>query len=48
MGRRGQPVPRPPFPAQSGLWGYPTLINNVETYGNVVPIIENGADGCSA
>ncbi len=30
MGRRGQPVPRPPFPAQSGLWGYPTLINNVE------------------
>jgi bidirectional [NiFe] hydrogenase diaphorase subunit len=43
MGRRGQPVPRPPFPAQSGLWGYPTLINNVETYGNVVPIVENGA-----
>lgn len=44
MGRRGQPVPRPPFPAQSGLWGYPTLINNVETFGSIVPIIENGAE----
>jgi bidirectional [NiFe] hydrogenase diaphorase subunit len=44
MGRRGQPVPRPPFPAQSGLWSYPTLINNVETYGNIVPIVENGAE----
>jgi bidirectional [NiFe] hydrogenase diaphorase subunit len=43
MGRRGQPVPRPPYPAQSGLWGHPTLINNVETFGNVVPIIANGA-----
>jgi bidirectional [NiFe] hydrogenase diaphorase subunit len=43
MGRRGQPTPRPPYPAQSGLWGSPTLINNVETFGNVVPIIENGA-----
>jgi bidirectional [NiFe] hydrogenase diaphorase subunit len=43
MGRRGQPTPRPPYPAQSGLWGCPTLINNVETFGNVVPIIENGA-----
>jgi bidirectional [NiFe] hydrogenase diaphorase subunit len=43
MGRRGQPVPRPPFPSQSGLWGKPTLINNVETYGNIVPIIQNGA-----
>ena len=44
MGRRGQPVPRPPYPAQSGLWGNPTLINNVETFGSIVPIIENGAE----
>ncbi|MCK6628205.1 MAG: NAD(P)H-dependent oxidoreductase subunit E [Anaerolineae bacterium] len=43
MGRRGQPVPRPPYPSQSGLWGYPTLINNVETYANIAPIINNGA-----
>lgn len=43
MGRRGQPVPRPPYPAQSGLWGKPTLINNVETYGSVAPIMRNGA-----
>jgi bidirectional [NiFe] hydrogenase diaphorase subunit len=42
-GRRGQPRPRPPFPAQSGLWGFPTLINNVETFANVPPIIRNGA-----
>ncbi|OUC06906.1 NADH dehydrogenase, partial [Litorilinea aerophila] len=44
MGRRGQPVPRPPYPAQRGLWGMPTLINNVETLGNVAPIITRGAD----
>jgi bidirectional [NiFe] hydrogenase diaphorase subunit len=43
MGKRGQPVPRPPYPAQSGLWGKPTLINNVETFGNIAPIINNGA-----
>ena len=43
MGKRGQPWPRPPYPAQSGLWGYPTLINNVETYGSIAPIITNGA-----
>lgn len=43
MGRRGQPVPRPPYPAQSGLWGLPTLINNVETFANVAPIMKNGA-----
>lgn len=48
MGKRGQPVPRPPYPAQSGLWGKPTLINNVETFGNVAPIISNGADWFSA
>jgi bidirectional [NiFe] hydrogenase diaphorase subunit len=44
MGRRGQPVPRPPYPAQSGFWGCPTLLNNVETFGNIAPIIENGAE----
>lgn len=43
MGKRAQPVPRPPYPAQSGLWGRPTLLNNVETFGNIVPIIQNGA-----
>jgi bidirectional [NiFe] hydrogenase diaphorase subunit len=41
-GRRGTPKPRPPYPAVSGLWGKPTLINNVETYANVAPIIRNG------
>lgn len=43
-GRRGQPRPRPPFPAQKGLWGKPTNINNVETWANVPHIIRNGAD----
>jgi len=43
-GKRGQPHPRPPFPAQSGLWGYPTLINNVETYANIVPIVNKGPE----
>ena len=43
-GRRGEPRPRPPFPSQSGLWGRPTLINNVETYANVRSIIRNGAE----
>ncbi len=42
-GKRGMPQPRPPFPAQSGLWGNPTNINNVETYGNVPVIIREGA-----
>ncbi|MHB0959161.1 MAG: NADH-quinone oxidoreductase subunit NuoF [Pirellulaceae bacterium] len=41
-GNRGQPRPRPPYPAQSGLWGYPTLINNVETLANIPPIIRRG------
>ncbi|HSW64529.1 MAG TPA: NADH-quinone oxidoreductase subunit NuoF [Dissulfurispiraceae bacterium] len=41
-GGRGTPRPRPPFPAESGLWGYPTLINNVETFANVPPIIAKG------
>lgn len=42
-GRRGTPRPRPPFPAQSGLWGKPTNINNVETFANIAPIILKGA-----
>jgi bidirectional [NiFe] hydrogenase diaphorase subunit len=42
-GNRGQPRPRPPFPAESGLWGCPTLINNVETFANIAPIINKGA-----
>jgi bidirectional [NiFe] hydrogenase diaphorase subunit len=43
-GGRGVPRPRPPYPAESGLWGKPTLINNVETYANIAPIIANGGD----
>jgi bidirectional [NiFe] hydrogenase diaphorase subunit len=42
-GRRGTPKPRPPYPAVSGLWGKPTLINNVETFANIAPIIRKGA-----
>lgn len=43
-GKRGMPRPRPPFPAVAGLWGKPTNINNVETFGNEAAIITNGAD----
>ncbi|WP_027355347.1 NADH-quinone oxidoreductase subunit NuoF [Desulfofundulus thermocisternus] len=43
-GRRGEPRPRPPFPAQEGLWGKPTVINNVETWANIPPIILNGPE----
>ena len=43
-GSRGMPRPRPPFPAQSGLWGKPTNINNVETWANVSAILQRGAD----
>jgi len=43
-GRRGMPTVRPPFPAQSGLWGKPTNINNVETWSNVPHILSNGAE----
>ncbi|HPV62587.1 MAG TPA: NADH-ubiquinone oxidoreductase-F iron-sulfur binding region domain-containing protein, partial [Fervidobacterium sp.] len=43
-GKRGTPRPRPPFPAQAGLWGKPTLINNVETYGNVAKILRDGVE----
>ncbi|MEW5745539.1 MAG: NuoF family protein [Nitrospirota bacterium] len=41
-GNRGAPRPRPPYPAEYGLWGHPTLINNVETFANIPPIIRNG------
>ncbi|MHB8952025.1 MAG: NADH-ubiquinone oxidoreductase-F iron-sulfur binding region domain-containing protein, partial [Pirellulaceae bacterium] len=41
-GNRGEPRPRPPFPAQRGLWGKPTLLNNVETYANVPRIVARG------
>ena len=43
-GHRGEPRPRPPFPAVKGLWQKPTLLNNVETYANITQIILNGAD----
>ncbi len=43
-GKRGEPRPRPPFPAVKGLWMRPTLLNNVETYANICQIILNGAD----
>ena len=43
-GKRGEPTPRPPFPAVKGLFGKPTMLNNVETYANVAQIILNGAD----
>jgi NADH-quinone oxidoreductase subunit F len=42
-GKRGEPRPRPPFPAQKGLWGKPTVLNNVETFANVPAIIVKGA-----
>lgn len=47
-GKRGQPRVKPPYPAQSGLWGKPTLINNVETYANIVQIILKGAEWYSS
>ena len=43
-GRRGYPTPRPPFPAVQGLWGKPTVINNVETFANISYIILNGGE----
>ncbi|MCW7754341.1 NADH-quinone oxidoreductase subunit NuoF [Desulfobotulus sp. H1] len=43
-GERGMPRPRPPFPAVKGLWGKPTVINNVETYANIAQIILRGGD----
>ncbi|MDI3518644.1 MULTISPECIES: NADH-quinone oxidoreductase subunit NuoF [Caldanaerobacter] len=44
MGKRGEPRPRPPFPAVKGVWGKPTIINNVETFANIPPIILNGGE----
>ncbi len=44
QGGRGTPTPRPPYPAVSGLWHQPTLINNVETFANVASIIRNSGD----
>ena len=43
-GNRGEPRPRPPFPAQKGLWDMPSLLNNVETYANIPVILLKGAD----
>jgi bidirectional [NiFe] hydrogenase diaphorase subunit len=47
-GKRGTPRPRPPYPAIEGLLGQPTLINNVETFANVPPIVRNGGDWYAA
>ena len=47
-GKRGQPRPRPPYPAEHGLWGCPTLINNVETLANITAIINRGASWFAA
>ncbi|HPD06781.1 MAG TPA: NADH-ubiquinone oxidoreductase-F iron-sulfur binding region domain-containing protein [Candidatus Bipolaricaulis sp.] len=47
-GRRGEPRPRPPYPATHGLWGKPTLINNVETFANVRHIVLGGAAAFAA
>jgi NADH:ubiquinone oxidoreductase subunit F (NADH-binding) len=46
-GRRGMPRLRPPYPAESGLWGRPTLVNNVETYATIPWILRNGAEAFS-
>jgi len=48
QGGRGMPVPRPPYPAASGLWHEPTLINNVESYANVPVIVRRGGDAYGA
>ena len=48
QGQRGQPRPRPPYPAESGLWGCPTLINNVETFANIAPIVRDGGAAYAA
>jgi len=47
-GKRGEPRPRPPFPAVKGLFQQPTILNNVETYANICPIILNGAEWFSS
>lgn len=48
MGGRGIPTPRPPYPAEHGLWGCPTLLNNVETFANIPGIIRNGPEWFAA
>jgi NADH-quinone oxidoreductase subunit F/NADP-reducing hydrogenase subunit HndC len=47
-GQRGMPTPKPPFPAQSGLWGKPTVINNVETFANIPVILTKGGKWLAA
>ncbi len=47
-GKSGRPLPRPPFPAEKGLWGYPTNINNVETWSNIPVIVTKGGGWFSA
>ncbi|MDP8245698.1 MAG: NuoF family protein [Candidatus Hinthialibacter antarcticus] len=47
-GSRGNPKPRPPYPAEKGVFGKPTLINNVETYANIVPILREGSEWYSS
>ncbi len=47
-GKRGEPDYKPPYPAQEGYWGYPTCVNNVETFANIPPIITKGADWFAA
>lgn len=47
-GKRGEPRPRPPFPANAGVWGKPTVLNNVETWANIPEIILKGADAYAA
>ena len=44
QGQRGMPQPRPPYPAQTGLWGKPTVINNVKTLASIPPIVERGGE----
>jgi NADH-quinone oxidoreductase subunit F len=44
QGQRGEPTTKPPFPAESGLWGKPTIVNNVETFANVPVVYERGAE----
>ena len=43
-GKRGEPTTKPPFPAESGVWGKPTIVNNVETLANIPVIINRGGD----
>jgi NADH:ubiquinone oxidoreductase subunit F (NADH-binding) len=43
-GERGQPRIRPPYPTERGLWGKPTVINNVETFANITAVVNYGAD----